>query len=334
MPAPEQVPAIVVDHERHQPVALRDVASADLSGELLLEVLWSSLNYKDALASRPDGQVARSSPLVLGIDHVGVVRESGDARYPEGAVVIAHGNDLGAVHHGGLAAWSRVSADWVVPVPDSLTPRQAMILGTAGYTAGASILALERHGLTPADGPVLVTAGTGGVGSAAIAMLRAHGYTVHASTGKPDSADWLRSLGASEVVDRESVTGHAGRPLSKQLWAATVDSVGGATLAGALSATRYGGAVAASGLTGDARLQTTVMPFILRHVALLGIDSSATNAGPRQAIWERVASDLRPADLEALVRSEIGLDEVLPAFDDLLAGGARGRYLVRLAGAS
>jgi acrylyl-CoA reductase (NADPH) len=332
MPAPERFPAVVVDHERHEPVTVRDFTAADMQGELLLEVLWSSLNYKDALASRPDGQVARASPLVLGVDHVGVVRESSDARYPEGDVVIAHGSDLGALYHGGLAAWSRVSSEWVVPVPPSLTPRETMILGTAGYTAGASILALERHGLTPADGPVLVTAGTGGVGSAAIAMLTAHGYTVHASTGKPDAADWLRSLGASEIIDREAVTAHAGRALSKQLWAATVDSVGGATLAGALSATRYGGAVAASGLTGDARVQTTVMPFILRHVSLLGIDSSATRAGPRQAIWERVATDLRPADLELLVRSEIGLDEVLPALDDLLAGGARGRYLVRLAG--
>jgi acrylyl-CoA reductase (NADPH) len=332
MPAPERFPAIVVDHEHHEPVELRDIESADLSGDLLLEVLWSSLNYKDALASRPDGQVARISPLVLGVDHVGVVRESADSRYAEGDVVIAHGSDLGALHHGGLAAWSRVSADWVVPVPASLTARETMILGTAGYTAGASVLALERHGLTPSAGPVLVTAATGGVGSAAIAMLAAHGYTVHASTGKPDAADWLRSLGASEIVDREAVTAHAARPLSKQLWAAAVDSVGGATLAGALSATRYGGAVAASGLTGDARLEMTVMPFILRHVSLLGIDSSATKAGPREAIWERVASDLRPADLEQLVRSEIGLGEVLPALDELLAGGARGRYLVRLAG--
>jgi acrylyl-CoA reductase (NADPH) len=332
MPAPERFPAIVVDHERQQPVAAGEMAAADLRGELLLEVLWSSLNYKDALASRPDGQVARTSPLVLGVDHVGIVRESGDERYADGDVVIAHGSDLGAVHHGGLAGWSRVAADWVVPVPAGLTPRETMILGTAGYTAGASIIALERHGLTPADGPVLVTAGTGGVGSSAIAMLKAHGYTVHASTGKPDAAVWLRTLGASEVIDREAVTSHAGRALSKQLWAATVDSVGGATLAGALSATRYGGAVAASGLTGSSRLETTVMPFILRHVSLLGIDSSATRAGPRQAIWERVATDLRPADLELLVNRELALDEVLPALDELLAGGARGRYLVRLAG--
>jgi acrylyl-CoA reductase (NADPH) len=332
MPAPLHFTAVVVDHERQEAAAVRDFATADLKGELLLEVLWSSLNFKDALASRPDGQVARSSPLVLGVDHVGVVRESGDARYRVGDVVIAHGSDLGSLYHGGLATWSRVSADWVVPVPASFTARDTMILGTAGYTAGASILALERHGLTPADGPVLVTAGTGGVGSAAIAMLAAHGYTVHASTGKPDTADWLRELGASEVIDRESVTTHAGRPLSKQLWAATVDSVGGATLAGALSATRYGGAVAASGLTGSPGLETTVMPFILRHVSLLGIDSSATAAGPRQAIWERIATDLRPANLELLVRREIGLDEVLPALDELLAGGARGRFLVRLAG--
>ena len=331
MPAPDRFPAVVVDHERNEPVSLRELAHADLTGELLLEVSWSSLNYKDALASRPDGQVARRSPLVLGVDQVGTVRESGDPRFSPGDVVLAHGRDLGVSHHGGLAAWSRVPADWAVALPAGLGPREAMILGTAGYTAAASILALERHGLAPADGPVLVTGATGGVGSSAVAMLRAHGYTVHASTGKAGAADWLRELGADEVLDREAVTAHAGRALSKQLYAATVDSVGGATLAGALAATRYGGAVAASGLTGGATLETTVMPFILRRVALLGIDSSATDSATRGAIWERIATDLRPARLDLLVAREIGLGEVIASLDELLAGNARGRFVVRVA---
>jgi putative YhdH/YhfP family quinone oxidoreductase len=301
MSVPDRFPAVVVDHDANEPAALRELAHAELTGELLVEVGWSSLNYKDALASRPDGQVARISPLVLGVEH-----------------------------HGGLAAWSRVPADWAVALPAGLGAREAMILGTAGYTAAASILALERHGLTPADGPVLVTGATGGVGSSAVAMLHAHGYAVHASTGKADAADWLRELGATEVLDRETVSGHAGRALSKQLFAATVDSVGGATLAGALAATRYGGAVAASGLTGGAQLETTVMPFILRNVALLGIDSSATGSAARGAIWERIATDLRPARLDLLVAREIGLGEVIAALDELLAGNARGRFVVRI----
>ena len=293
---------------------------------------WSSLNYKDGLAARPDGKVARSSPLVLGVDHVGVVRESSDARFAEGDSVIAHGHDLGVSHHGGLAEWSRVPADWAVPLPAGLTPRETMILGTAGYTAGASILALERHGLTPADGPVLVTGATGGVGSAAVAMLAAHGYTVHASTGKAEAADWLRGLGASEVIDREAVTSHAARPLSKQLWAATVDSVGGATLAGALAATRYGGAVAASGVTGGARLATTVMPFILRNVALLGIDSSATPRG--SAAGDLGARRDRPAPRrprEAGRAGDRARRRASRRSRSCSPAGARGRFVVRVA---
>ncbi len=253
-------------------------------------------------------------------------------RYAAGDVVIAHGNDLGAVHHGGLATWSRVSADWVVPVPAPLTPRETMILGTAGYTAGASILALERRGLTPADGPVLVTGATGGVGSSAIAMLARHGYTVHASTGKPDAADWLRSLGASEIVDRAHVAANAARPLARQQWVATVDSVGGATLAGALAATRYGGAVAASGLTGDARLEMTVMPFILRGVALLGIDS--TVATPGAASGDLGAHRDRPAPGRSRVAGTQRADPRRghPGLRRPARRWRAGRYLVRLAG--
>ncbi|HEY1479742.1 MAG TPA: acryloyl-CoA reductase [Gaiellales bacterium] len=332
MSVPERFDAVVVDHERNEPVAVRQLTHSDLTGDLLIEVGWASLNYKDALASRPDGQVARLSPLVLGVDQAGIVRESDDPRLAVGDAVLAHGRALGVSHHGGFASWSRLPADWAVPLPAGLGAREAMILGTAGFTAAASILALERHGVLPSAGPVLVTGATGGVGSAAVAMLRAHGYTVHASTGKPDAADWLRELGASEVIGRDAVTANAARPLAKQIWAAAVDSVGGATLAGALAATQYGGAIAASGVTGGARLDTTVMPFILRNVSLLGIDSAAMQTPERAAIWERIATDLRPARLELLVARQIELADVVPALDELLAGRARGRFVVRVGG--
>ena len=210
----------------------------------------------------------------------GQVASSTDDRFREGQAVIAHGHDLGVGHHGGLSERGRVPADWVVGQPEGLTTREAMILGTAGFTAGLSLHKLEERGLEPANGPVLVTGATGGVGSSAVAILAARGYDVHASTGKDDAHDWLRTVGASEVLGRSDVEQHAERPLSKQLWAATIDSVGGNTLAGALTATNYGGAVAASGLTGGVKIPTTVMPFILRGVALLELGDAPARAAP------------------------------------------------------
>lgn len=322
--------AFVVDHEAGAEPGVRELSAADLEGDVLIDVAWSSLNYKDGLASIPEGKVARRSPLVVGVDLAGTVRESSDERFSAGQDVIAHGYDLGVGHHGGLGELARAPADWIVSLPEGLTTRDAMVLGTAGFTAALSLHMLEGRGLTPDSGPVLVTGATGGVGSCAVAVLAARGYEVHASTGKDDAREWLTTLGATTIHTRAELEELAGRPLNKQLWAATIDSVGGKALAGALSATHLGGAVAASGLTGGVKLETTVMPFILRGVALLGIDSANLDMPTRQAVWNRLGADLRPADVDLLVDEEITLDGVQAGLDVLLAGGARGRKLVRL----
>jgi acrylyl-CoA reductase (NADPH) len=304
---------------------LRTIAGDELGeGDVVVRVDCSSVNYKDALATIPKGQVARISPLVPGIDLAGTVVEGeGD-----GSEVIVHGYDLGVAHHGGYAEYARVPRDWVVPLPDGLTARQAMAIGTAGFTAAMSVARLERHGLTPDAGPVLVTGATGGVGSVAVSILAARGYEVVASTGK-DARDYLEALGASEVVGREDVAGD-GRPLGRQRWAAAVDSVGGAPLAGLLPQIRYGGAVAASGLTAGVKVETTVMPFILRSVALLGIDSVAAPMQERAELWRRLADDLRPPRLDDAIAREIGLDELEPALEAILEGGLIGRTVVRV----
>jgi len=331
MEPPDTFRAYVAEHEAGVPSAVRELDRSALGEDgVLVRIQWSCLNFKDGLASRPDGKVARLSPLVLGVDLAGTVLASDDPRYAAGDVVLAHAHELGVSHHGGLAELARVPADWIVPLAGGLTARESMILGTAGFTAALSVVELERHGLAPGDGPVLVTGATGGVGSSAVAILAARGYEVHASTGKAEAHDWLRELGAGEIHGRNEIEAHAERPLSKQRWAATVDSVGGTTLAGALGSTRYRGAVAASGLTGGASLEMTVMPFILRNVALLGIDSANTPEPLRHEVWSRLAGDLRPRDLERLVCAEIDLDGVQAGLDTLLAGGARGRFLVRL----
>jgi len=250
---------------------LRTLPASELGeGDVVVRVECSSVNYKDALATIPKGQVARISPLVPGIDLAGTVIE-GAGDFAEGASVLAHGYDIGVAHHGGYAEYARVPAEWVVALPEGLSARQAMAIGTAGFTAALSVARLERHGLSPERGPVLVTGATGGVGSTAVSILAARGYEVMASSGK-DSRAYLESLGAADVFGREDVAGD-GKPLGKQRWAAAVDSVGGATLAGLLGQIRYGGAVAASGLTAGIEVKATVIPFILRSVALLGVDS-------------------------------------------------------------
>jgi acrylyl-CoA reductase (NADPH) len=305
---------------------LRTLPAGELGeGDVLVRVAYSSVNYKDALATIPKGQVARISPLVPGIDLAGTVVD-GDG---EGSEVIVHGHDLGVAHHGGYAEYARVPRDWVVELPEGLSARQAMAIGTAGFTAAMSVARLERHGVSPDDGPVLVTGATGGVGSTAVSILAARGYEVVASSGK-DARDYLEALGASEIVGRDDVAGD-GKPLGKQRWAAAVDSVGGAVLAGVLTQIRYGGAVAASGLTAGVKLETTVMPFILRSVALLGIDSVAASMDERAELWRRLAEDLRPAQLDDAITHEIGLDELEPALDAILEGGLTGRTVVRVA---
>jgi acrylyl-CoA reductase (NADPH) len=304
---------------------LRTIAAADLGdGDVVVRVDCSSVNYKDALATIPKGQVARISPLVPGIDLAGTVVEGPG----EGTEVLVHGYDLGVAHHGGYAEYARVPGDWVVPLPEGLSTKQAMAIGTAGFTAAMSVARLERHGLEPGDGPVLVTGATGGVGSTAVSILAARGYEVVASTGK-DARDYLTALGASEVIGRDDVAGD-GKPLGKQRWAAAVDSVGGAVLAGLFPQIRYGGAVAASGLTAGVKVETTVMPFILRSVALIGVDSVMAGMEERAELWRRLADDLRPPQLDEEIAREVSLDELEPVLDQILQGGVTGRTVVRV----
>jgi putative YhdH/YhfP family quinone oxidoreductase len=333
---PQQFRALVADRDGDDVSrSLRDLTPGDLpEGDVTVRVGWTSVNYKDALAVSPKGRVARGYPLVPGIDLAGEVIESGAGDLRPGARVIVHGHDLGVAHHGGFAEVARVPADWVVPLPDGMTAREAMALGTAGFTAALSVVRLEEHGLSADDAgaPVLVLGATGGVGSTALAILAARGYEVHAATGKADEADFLRALGASEILSREETSAEPERPMEKQRWAAVVDPVGGAATAFALRTTRYGGAVAVSGLTGGTDLQTTVFPFILRAVSLLGIDSVGTPMAVRRSVWERLAGDLKPPGLEEQITREITLDEVDPLLDEVLAGRARGRTVVRVGG--
>ena len=300
-------------------------------GDVTIRVLWSSVNYKDALATITDGRVAKISPLIPGIDLAGEIVESEAPGFSRGAVVLAHGYDLGVAHHGGFAEYARVPADWIVPCPDGLTPRQAMGLGTAGFTAGLSVQYLEERGLRPSDGPVLVTGATGGLGSIAVGMLAARGYRVVASTGADDAVDWLRALGAAEIIPRAETSAPSSRPLESQRWAAAVDAVGGPTLAYILRTLRYGGSVAACGNVGGGELGTTVFPFILRGVSLLGVDSVAVPIGIRRELWKRLAADLRPAALEHLI-TEVEFDGLEGALQRMRSGQVRGRLAVRIGG--
>jgi acrylyl-CoA reductase (NADPH) len=332
MTVPETFPAFLAtqrdDVVDRSPATL---ARADLGeGEVTVRVDWSSINYKDALATIPNGQVARISPLVPGIDLAGEVVASDSGPVAVGDGVLVTGYDLGVAHHGGWARYARVPAEWVVALPDGLSPRDAMALGTAGLTAGLSIHALEAHGLRPEDGPVLVLGASGGVGSTAVGALAAAGYEVWAATGKADQHDYLRGLGAHEIVGRDETIAAPDRPLERTRWAATIDPVGGAATAYALRTTRYGGAVALSGLTGGTKLDTTVLPFILRGVSLLGIDSVAASGSLRREVWARLAGDLRPRGLDEAIAREVDLEGIEPVLDDLLAGAAVGRTVVRL----
>jgi acrylyl-CoA reductase (NADPH) len=310
---------------------VRDFAETDLPpGEVEIRVGWSSVNYKDGLATRADGKVARISPLIPGIDLAGEVVASTDQSITRGTVVVAHGYELGVSRHGGYAEYQRVPAGWVVPLAPGLSAREAMAIGTAGFTAAMSVVALEDRGLQPDAGPVLVTGASGGVGGTAVAILAERGYEVWAATGKDDEVPRLRQLGASGILSRDEVTA-PGRPLDSERWAGAVDAVGGATLPYVLRTLRTGAAVASSGNAGGAALQTTVFPFILRGVALLGMDSVNMPIARRRELWDRLATDLRPRELGRHV-TEVGLDELDDALDGILAGSARGRWLVRVAG--
>jgi putative YhdH/YhfP family quinone oxidoreductase len=294
----------------------------------LVEVQWSSVNYKDALAATPTGRVARISPIVPGVDLAGVLVDDAPDM-PAGTAVIAHGYDLGVSRHGGFARYARVPHGWLVALPDGLTAREAMVVGTAGFTAALSVIALQEHGVTPERGPVLVTGATGGVGSTAVGMLAGLGYEVVASTGKPAAGDFLRRLGASEIIDRAELATESSRPLESTVWAGAVDCVGGVTLANVLKRVHYGGSVAASGLTGGNGLPTTVLPFILRGVNLLGIDSVMTPIDHRRAVWARIATDLKPKALDE-IGHDIALADLDGALTAILQGAATGRSVVDL----
>jgi putative YhdH/YhfP family quinone oxidoreductase len=310
---------------------VREFAEADLpTGEVEIRVGWSSVNYKDGLATRADGKVARINPLIPGIDLAGEVVESHDVTFAIGDSVLAHGYELGVSRHGGFSEYQRVPAGWVVPLAPGLAPRDAMAIGTAGFTAAMSVVALEERGLQPDSGPVLVTGASGGVGGTAVAILADRGYEVWAATGKPDEADRLRALGAAGILSRDDVTA-PGRPLETERWAGAVDAVGAATLPYVLRTLKRGGAVAASGNAGGATFETTVFPFILRSAALLGMDSVAVPIARRRQLWDRLATDLRPRRLGEHV-AEVTLETLDQALDAIVAGAARGRWIVRVGG--
>lgn len=291
----------------------------------LVDVEWSGVNYKDALASIPKGRVSRISPIVPGIDLAGTLAE-GAGHMKAGTSVLAHGYDIGVSRHGGFAERARVPTEWLVPLPIDMTAREAMVIGTAGFTAALALVALEKHGLEPGAGRVLVTGASGGVGSVAVDLLASRGYEVVASTGKPQAEEHLRLLGAVEIIDRSTLS-EPGRPLDNPAWAAAIDCVGGVTLANVLARIEYGGAVAATGLTGGGDLPTTVMPFILRGVSLLGIDSVVLAMEQRREVWERLTDDLKPEGLED-IGHDIGLDQLDQALTDILAGQVTGRNIV------
>jgi acrylyl-CoA reductase (NADPH) len=306
------------------------VAADDLPvGEVTVRVRWSGVNYKDGLATRPTGKVARISPLILGTEFVGTVVDSSVVSISPGSVVIAHGHELGTAHHGGFAEYARVPAAWTVPLV-GLTERQSMILGTAGFTAARSVDLLERRGLRAGEGPVLVTGATGGVGGFAIGILAERGYEVWALTTKADVRDELRELGAFGFVDPSEI-GPSASQLGPERWAAAIDPVGEATLPWILRTLRYGGAVAASGNVSGAALRSSVFPFILRDVALIGVDSARVATAERASIWARLAGDLRPRQFERRA-NEVDLDGLPDALATVLAGRANGRFVVRIGG--
>lgn len=299
-------------------------------GEVTVRVEYSTLNYKDALAITGKGPVVRRFPMVPGIDLAGTVEASDSANFAPGDRVLLNGWGVGEGHWGGLAQKARLKADWLIPLPEAFSAKQAMAIGTAGYTAMLSVMALERNGLTPAAGPVLVTGANGGVGSFSIALLAALGYEVMASTGRPEEADYLKRLGASEIIDRAELT-EKGKPLAKERWAGAIDSAGSHTLANVCAGTRYGGVVAACGLAQSMDFPATVAPFILRGVILAGIDSVMRPREDRLAAWSRLAETLDTAILDEIAH-EIGLGEAIETAGQLIEGKVRGRMVVDVSG--
>ena len=322
--------AIVVEKaDKGQIASLTEFDEADLmDGDVTVRIGWSTINYKDGLAITGKAPVVRRFPMIPGIDFAGEVEASSHPDWKPADKVILNGWGTGETHLGAYAEKARVKGEWLVRLPQNLSPREAMAIGTAGYTAMLAVMALERHGVTPAHGPVVVTGAAGGVGSVAIAILAKLGFQVIASTGRREEADYLKLLGASEILDRSELS-TPGRPLGKERWAGGIDSVGSTTLTNVLSMTKYGGAVAACGLAGGMDLPGSVAPFILRGVALLGIDSVMCPLMQRNEAWRRLAADLDRGKLEAMTR-EIGLSEVIGTAGIILDGRVRGRIVVKI----
>jgi acrylyl-CoA reductase (NADPH) len=315
--------------ESGQTVALSDFDENDLmDGDVTLRVEWSTVNYKDGLAVTGKAPVVRRFPMIAGVDAVGTVESSSHPEWKPGDKVILNGWGCGETHLGTYAEKARVKGDWLVALPSGLSPREAMSVGTAGYTAMLCVMALERHSVTPNSGPVVVTGAAGGVGSVAVALLATLGYQVTASTGRPQESDYLAELGASEVINRQELTGPI-RPLAKERWAGAIDTVGSTTLANVLSMIRYGGAVAACGLAGGMDLPTSVAPFILRAVSLLGVDSVMSPQELRREAWQRLETVLDRRKL-AKITSEIGLADVIDAGRRIVEGQVRGRLVVKI----
>ncbi|MDP1417120.1 acryloyl-CoA reductase [Peribacillus simplex] len=328
----QQFDALVVNKQDDQfTVNIQQLSLDDLpQGEVLIRVHYSGVNYKDSLACIPNGNIVSSYPIVPGIDMAGVVVSSEDSRFKEGDEVIATSYGIGVSQSGGYSQFARVPAEWIVPLPDGLTMKEAMIIGTAGFTAALSVLRLEENDLNPEQGSVLVTGATGGVGSFAVSILSKLGYSVEASTGKESEHGYLKEIGAATIVSREDVYDGKLRTLGKQKWSGAVDPVGGEPLASVLSQIKYGGAVAVSGLTAGTSLPATVFPFILRGVNLLGIDSVNCPMDTRLKVWHRLATAFKLKHLEQLVQQEITLEELPDVLPSLLKGEARGRTIVKL----
>lgn len=300
------------------------------AGDVLIKVAYSSVNFKDGLASIPNGKIVRSYPFIPGIDLAGTVVRSDDSRFNEGDEVIATSYEIGVSHYGGYSEYARIPGDWIVPLPEGLTLKEAMVFGTAGFTAALSVHRLEENGLTPEKGKVLVTGASGGVGSVAVAMLAKRGYHVVASTGKESEHEYLRKIGATDIISREELVGEKIKPLDKQLWAAAVDPVGGKTLSAILSKLEYNGSVAVSGLTGGTDVPATVFPFILRGINLLGIDSVYCPMETRKLLWQRMATDLKPAGMLETINNEVSLEELPGVLTSILKGENRGRTIVKM----
>lgn len=326
---PQTFRAILVsrDEDKKQSVDVVQLSEDDLmQGDVTVRVEATTVNYKDGLAITGKSPVVRHWPMVPGIDLAGTVTASQHPAFNEGDKVLLNGWGVGETHWGAYAGLARLSGDWLIPLPQGLTPQQAMGVGTAGYTAMLCVMALEAHGIAPGMGPVVVTGANGGVGSVAIAILARLGYQVIASTGRPQEADFLKSLGASEIIDRKELS-EPGRPLGKERWIAGVDAVGSHTLANVLAQTSYGGAVAACGLAQGFDLPATVMPFILRGVSLLGVDSVMAPREKRIEAWRRITTDLDLAKLDAITTT-IGFEDIIGAANDIVEGGIRGRVIV------